>query len=69
MLTLDVKPLDMKLGASRSFFSVFYAVVKVDQAVLSFVMFWFFEAFFKTAINTSDLKEKHYIKKIRSMLI
>ena len=69
MLTLDVKLLDMKLVASRSLFTVFYAVLKMDQAVLSFVMFWFFEAFFKTAMSTSDLKEKNYIRKIRSMLI
>ena len=69
MLTLDVKLLDMKLVASRSLFTVFYAVVKMDQAVPSFVMFWFFEAIFKTVMSTSDLKEKNYIRKIRSMLI
>ena len=69
MLTLDVKPLDIKLVASRSLFTVFYAVLKMDQAVLSFVMFWLFEAIFKTVMSTSDLKEKNYIGKIRSMLI
>ena len=69
MLTLDVKPLDIKLVASRSLFTVFYAVLKMDQAVLSFVMFWLFEAIFKTVMSTSDLKEKNYIRKIRSMLI
>lgn len=51
----------MKLVASRSFFAVFYAVLKINQAVLSFVMFWFFEAFFETAISTCDLKEKEMI--------
>ena len=66
MLTLDVKPLDIKLVASRSLFT---AVLKMDQAVLSFVMFWLFEAIFKTVMSTSDLKEKNYIRKIRSMLI